>query len=118
MWYPLLSAGALNGLFFGVYGVSLRAMTEHRTGIAGGQKVKPTNWDIFWAGCAGGAAQLIVACPVDLAKIKLQTQTVGVQHAGGGSVALYAGPYQVLRSIYRDRGIVGWYKGIVPMAWR
>ena len=48
----------------------------HRTGIAGGQHaVKPTNWEIFWAGCAGGAAQLVVACPVDLAKIKLQVQT-------------------------------------------
>ena len=51
-----------------------------RTGISssgGGQlhSVKPTNWEIFWAGCAGGAAQLVVACPVDLAKIKLQVQT-------------------------------------------
>ena len=47
-----------------------------RTGVSGGQhSVKPTNWEIFWAGCAGGAAQLVVACPVDLAKIKLQVQT-------------------------------------------
>ena len=30
MYYPLLSAGALNSLFFGVYGVTLRAMTENR----------------------------------------------------------------------------------------
>ena len=37
--------------------------------------MKPTNWEIFWAGCAGGAAQLVVACPVDVVKIKLQTQT-------------------------------------------
>ena len=51
-------------------------MSAHRTGISGGQHaVKPTNWEIFWAGCAGGAAQLVVACPVDLAKIKLQVQT-------------------------------------------
>ena len=49
---------------------------SHRTRISGGQQaVKPTNWEIFWAGCAGGAAQLVVACPVDLAKIKLQVQT-------------------------------------------
>ena len=49
-----------------------------RTGISSGglsSSVKPTNWEIFWAGCAGGAAQLVVACPVDLAKIKLQVQT-------------------------------------------
>ena len=30
MYYPLLSAGALNSLFFGVYGVTLRSMTENR----------------------------------------------------------------------------------------
>ena len=30
MLYPMLSAGALNSLFFGVYGVSLRFMTSLR----------------------------------------------------------------------------------------
>ena len=84
MYYPLLSAGALNSLFFGVYGATLRAMTSMRApqpgavgafGSGGGNGVKATNWEIFWAGCAGGVAQLVVACPVDLAKIKLQTQT-------------------------------------------
>ena len=81
MYYPILSAGALNSLFFGVYGVSLRFMTSLRadanagTTSASSTSIKPTNWEIFWAGCAGGAAQLVVACPVDVAKIKLQTQT-------------------------------------------
>ena len=79
--YPIIAAGALNSLFFGVYGVSLRFMTSVRAPEAGaGSKMtstwlKPNNWEIFWAGCAGGAAQLVVACPVDVAKIKLQTQT-------------------------------------------
>ncbi len=82
MYYPMLSAGALNSLFFGVYGVSLRFMTSLRAPTEAGSRgsststsLKPTNWEIFWAGCAGGAAQLVVACPVDVAKIKLQTQT-------------------------------------------
>ena len=81
MLYPMLSAGALNSLFFGVYGVSLRFMTSLRAPNSTSNQtisvtsVKPTNWEIFWAGCAGGAAQLVVACPVDVAKIKLQTQT-------------------------------------------
>lgn len=79
MYYPLLSAGALNSLFFGVYGMSLNAMTEFRTGEIA-TKVKPTYWEIYWAGCAGGAAQLVVSCPVDLAKIRLQTQ---IKDAGG-----------------------------------
>ena len=77
----MLSAGALNSLFFGVYGVSLRFMTSLRSPTTTSNQtisvtsVKPTNWEIFWAGCAGGMAQLVVACPVDVAKIKLQTQT-------------------------------------------
>ena len=78
----MLSAGALNSLFFGVYGVSLRFMTSLRDPTTTSKQpssalnsVKPTNWEIFWAGCAGGAAQLVVACPVDVVKIKLQTQT-------------------------------------------
>lgn len=77
MYYPMLSAGALNSLFFGVYGVSLKFLTSFREGSSptSTHHIKPTNWEIFWAGCAGGAAQLIVACPVDVAKIKLQTQT-------------------------------------------
>ena len=30
----------------------------------------------------------------------------------------YKGPYDCLKSIYRQQGIRGWYKGLVPMAWR
>ena len=30
----------------------------------------------------------------------------------------YKGPYDCLKSIYRQHGIRGWYKGLVPMAWR
>eukprot|EP00093_Oithona_nana_P014145 14145.XXX_304979_300326_1 [CDS] Oithona nana genome sequencing. len=119
MYYPILSAGALNSLFFGVYGVSLRFMTSLRadanagTTSASSTSIKPTNWEIFWAGCAGGAAQLVVACPVDVAKIKLQTQT-----GTAGDRTHYKGPYDCLKSIYRTQGIKGWYKGLVPMAWR
>ncbi len=77
MMYPMMSAGALNSLFFGVYGVSLRFMTSQRApkGADGTTSVRPNNWEIFWAGCAGGVAQLVVACPVDLVKIRLQVQT-------------------------------------------
>ena len=70
MWYPILSAGAMNSLFFGVYGASLRAIEVSGDSDNLGHYTK-----IFIAGSAGGAAQLIIACPVDLVKIKLQTQT-------------------------------------------
>ena len=67
MGFPILATGTLNSLFFGVYGNSLRYLGEG--------KVKPSYYDVFWAGCAGGVVQLVVACPVDLVKIKMQMQT-------------------------------------------
>jgi solute carrier family 25 protein 45/47 len=60
----------MNALFFGVYGTSLRAIENSPFSNDMGSYTK-----IFLAGCAGGAAQLVVACPVDVVKIKLQTQT-------------------------------------------
>ena len=70
MWYPILSAGAMNSMFFGVYGTSLKLIEKSDALNHSGQYTKT-----FLAGCAGGAAQLVIACPVDLVKIKLQTQT-------------------------------------------
>ena len=117
MSYPLLSAGALNSLFFGVYGVSLRLLSERREGASSDRRRRsssggrPSNGDVFWAGCAGGVAQLTLACPVDLVKIKLQTQTDD-RHLR------FKGPYDVLRQIYRTQGVRGWYQGLGIMAWR
>ena len=66
--FPLLSTGTLNSLFFGVYGNCLHATSN-------GREAPPSYSNVFWAGCAGGVAQLVVACPVDLVKIKMQMQT-------------------------------------------
>ena len=75
MYYPLLSAGALNSLFFGVYGVSLKYIIDYKVSKAPHEpRPQPTYWDIYWAGCVGGTVQLAVTCPVELAKVKLQTQ--------------------------------------------
>lgn len=112
MEYPILSAGAMNALFFGVYGASLRALNNSSHSEHIGKYTQ-----IFLAGCAGGAAQLIIACPVDLVKIKLQTET---GHGGGMATPelQYKGPYDVLRSIYRQHGIRGCYKGLACMSMR
>ena len=85
MWYPILSAGAMNSLFFGVYGASFRVINNSSHSEYIGKYTQ-----IFLAGCAGGAAQLIIACPVDLVKIKLQTQT---------------GNYYLRRNNYHSRSV-------------
>ena len=55
----------MNAVIFGVYGSSLRLLARDRP---------PGLWDVFLAGCAGGAAQLFIACPVDVIKCTLQAQ--------------------------------------------
>ena len=50
MYYPLLSAGALNSLFFGVYGVTLRAMTENR-GVEFFKRLSSCLKDVLSATC-------------------------------------------------------------------
>lgn len=67
MGFPLLATGTLNSLFFGAYGSCLRKLSEG--------KDTHSYSDVFTAGCAGGVVQLVVACPVDLVKIKMQIQT-------------------------------------------
>ena len=64
----------------------------------------------YLAGCAGGGVQLAIACPVELVKIKLQTQSSGVGR--------YRGPWHCLSSIAREQGVRGLFRGIVPHVWR
>merc|ERR1712013_205816 len=64
----------------------------------------------YLAGCAGGGVQLAIACPVELVKIKLQTQSSGVGR--------YRGPWHCLSIIAREQGVRGLFRGIVPHVWR
>ncbi len=69
MGFPLVSYGVINSVFFGVYGHTLRKMVGE-----GPNKATVSYRAIFLAGCAGGLAQLVVACPVDVVKVILQSQ--------------------------------------------
>ncbi|ODM93456.1 Solute carrier family 25 member 47-B [Orchesella cincta] len=60
-------------------------------------------------GCVGGAAQLVVACPVDLVKVQLQS----LIHK-----AEMKGPVDCIVKIVNAKGIFGLYKGLIPQAWR
>ena len=66
MAFPLGAVGILNSIFFGVYGNSLRMFSEE------GQD--PTYRAILMSGGLAGAVQAVPACPIELVKVKLQTQ--------------------------------------------
>ncbi|XP_023336676.1 mitochondrial basic amino acids transporter, partial [Eurytemora carolleeae] len=97
---PMLTAGGLNSLFFGVYAVSLQY-------IQGVDRVLSYP-DIFLAGCLGGGAQLIVGCPIELIKVKLQTQRLNK----------FSGPWDCSKHIYKYEGVRGVYRGLTPLVWR
>ena len=55
---------------------------------------------------------MVVSCPVDLVKIKLQVQT---------DVRLgkkYQGPFDVLKKVYQAEGIKGCYRGLTIQSFR
>ncbi|XP_045108907.1 solute carrier family 25 member 45-like isoform X3 [Portunus trituberculatus] len=111
MGFPLLATGTLNALFFGVYANTLRLISPG--------KDKPTYAQIFVSGCAGGLAQLVVACPVDLVKIKMQMQMGVAEGKWGKTIGhAYAGPMSCLKDLYRKGGIRGCYAGLGSMVVR
>lgn len=105
MLYPILSNGAINSIFFGVYGSVLPALTQADS--------RPGLGSVFLAGTCGGTVQLLIACPVELVKVRLQTQ--GVEK---GVIARYRGPWHCLTSILSQSGLKGIYRGIVPHFFR
>lgn len=96
--YPLFTVGAINSLFFGAYGWALEAVDG--TDSPGPQAV-------FSAGCLAGAAQLVLATPVDLVKVRLQAQQ-----------GRYRGPGHCLASLHRAGGLAGCYRGLPAQAAR
>jgi hypothetical protein len=77
MGFPLLTAGVLNSVFFGVYGNCLRALENFH------KRHDPNNNDvnkywytnIFFSGVCAGIVQVAVASPIELVKIQIQSQT-------------------------------------------
>nr|CAD7570135.1 unnamed protein product [Timema californicum] len=121
--FPLLTAGALNSIFFGVYGNCLSHIQQsrgyentRRTSSEGGVCNKHWHLDVWLAGSVAGFVQLSLACPVDLVKIKLQTQTGKTW--GNNPELGYRGPLECLSSTYRDYGVRGLYRGLPVMMWR
>ena len=64
---PLLAVGFQNAVLFGVYGNILNTLSPK-------QSQKASLAHISIAGAVSGAAQVVVICPLDLVKIKLQMQ--------------------------------------------
>ena len=87
--YPVLTAGSINSIFFSVYGWSMSHLSHLGSD-------RPHLVNVYLAGVAGGSIQLAIACPVELVKIRLQTQS------GQGR---YQGPAHCLRQTWSSQGV-------------
>jgi len=59
----------------------------------------------FIAGCASGAALVMVGHPFDLVKVRLQTE---------GASGRFSGPLQCVAATVRTEGLLSLYKGVTP----
>ncbi len=91
---PLVGLGALNAVLFSSYGPSLNVLE--------GSRSRRYLENVFWAGCVGGTAQSVIACPLELLKIRMQTEVNSVS------------TLRALRIVVQENGIRGLYRGMVP----
>jgi len=93
MTSPIAGVAVVNAIVFGVYGHIQRNLSE------------PDRLSsYFLAGAFAGLAQTPVSSPIELAKTRLQLQSMGQGN--------FQGPMQCLRNIYRQEGYRGIFKGL------
>jgi len=97
---PTIGEGINNLVIFGVYGIMQRLLQKN-------PDVPLSLSQTFVAGIGIGFAAPIVACPIELIKIRLQNQT---EARGKG---LYKGPIDCGIKVYKSGGISGLYKGLI-----
>lgn len=119
MTYPLIGQAAINATVFGVEHMVHRRLQDSS---------KPRNpVNSLIAGCVAGAVQSILVCPMELIKIRMQTQGVGKQHVSwinkkmgtvpagenyaGQLLETYHGPWKTTRIIFQNQGITGLFRG-------
>ena len=80
--YPVYTVGAINAIFFGVYTRTLERLST--SPAMAGSRLLP----VFTAGCVAGTAQLSLAVPVDLVKVRLQADQGELMSGEASSVLL------------------------------
>lgn len=72
MLFPIYTTGALNSILFGIYGNQLRILQE--TCQTDDERKLYWRKHVFISGSVAGFLQSFIACPLELIKIRLQTQ--------------------------------------------
>ncbi|XP_051511607.1 solute carrier family 25 member 47-A-like isoform X1 [Myxocyprinus asiaticus] len=113
MVLPVTTISMTSSVVFGTYRNCLQCFSQiHGTGAPN------TKLDIFLAGLAGGVAQISVMSPGDIVKVRLQCQTECKRSGFNTPKPKYSGPIHCLLTIAKEEGILGLYKGALPLAFR
>lgn len=107
MLSPMLGMAAINSIVFGVH-ASVMQRLQPEGGVPGITKS-------FVAGAVGGSAQVVICCPMELIKLRMQAQKDPVPLLGmatkASSVRLYSDPWDCMRKLYSaghsQRGVIG-----------
>uniref|UniRef100_A0A8C8RZV5 Solute carrier family 25 member 47 n=1 Tax=Pelusios castaneus TaxID=367368 RepID=A0A8C8RZV5_9SAUR len=104
------TASLIASFSFGAYRNFLYNICRLRYGTS---DVKPSKVDVSVAGCATGAVRVVLISPTEIAKVRMQTQkqlhcSVTASHP---LKAKYQGPVHCLRTIAKEEGFGGLYKG-------
>ncbi|XP_048508893.1 solute carrier family 25 member 45 isoform X3 [Athalia rosae] len=78
MLFPLLCSGTLNSVFFGIYAYCVKNMQELRGHPPNWNLPTTSGWylDTFLGGCVGGLVQVVISCPSEVVKVRLQSGKV------------------------------------------
>ncbi|KAI8865763.1 mitochondrial ornithine carrier protein, partial [Ramicandelaber brevisporus] len=112
---PLFGAMVENALLFSCYSriqnvirrISPTNSNNSDSGGSGGELTLP---QLAASGAAAGAIVSFVLTPIELVKCKLQVAALGIGSASGNGTA-YTGPFQVIRDVYQQNGLKGFFRG-------
>ncbi|KAM9355786.1 solute carrier family 25 member 47-A [Pholidichthys leucotaenia] len=114
MTLPIATVSMTSSVVFGTYRNTLQCLSHAR-----GASCSPnTKLEVFLSGLAGGVAQTSVMSPGDIVKVRLQCQTESMRGTPNMPKPKYHGPVHCLLSIIKEEGILGLYRGALPLMLR
>nr|XP_028565985.1 solute carrier family 25 member 47 isoform X2 [Podarcis muralis] len=113
----VITASFITSFSFGIYKNILYNICRFRYGSA---DTKPSKVDVSFAAAATGAIRVVLMSPAELAKVRLQIQKdpLAIPPHVLISKPKYQGAVHCLRTVVKEEGFRGLYKGSLALMWR
>ncbi|KAE8286996.1 Solute carrier family 25 member 47-A [Larimichthys crocea] len=114
MSFPITTISMTSSVVFGTYRNCLQCLSQARGDGCGPN----TKLEVFLSGLVAGIAQISVMSPGDIVKVRLQCQTESKRGGTNIPKPRYHGPVHCVLSIIKEEGIMGLYRGALPLMLR